>query len=203
MQQGKEQAEQYTGWSYGAQGYSEGGYGDGGCKAMGQGPTYRTDNGHQPHGQYGQFESGHAQAQSKGVPQHREGHTQQIKGNGGRHGQAEGQRDSKAHVERQDDGGPSSLPSVSSAVAPSFHHQHSVGSQQMTQSDTSFTQHPRNVKMREQRRLGDDILTPGISTEVYNVASGVSKKHEVQESHKVTNVPYDPNLTCVTCGKVF
>ena len=56
----------------------------------------------------------------------------------------------------------------------------------------------------EQHRLGDDVLTPGINTEVHNVAQGVlDDMVEGREGAEVTGIPYDPNLTCIVCQKVF
>ena len=51
--------------------------------------------------------------------------------------------------------------------------------------------------MQEQQALhqSNDVLTLGITTEVHAVAQGLRDDHG--------GVPYDPNLTCVSCGKVF
>ena len=215
------------GGSYAAQGYSEGegGYGGGGHRAMGQGGVYGAGSVPQPHGEHGQFESGRVRAQSEG----RGGHAQQNMGRGERQGggsgggrggeygrmgnewdrRVEGQRRGSTphtHMEEQGDiqnSGPPSLPSMHSGVPPSLQRQVSADGKQPTRSDASFTQYQREIKMREQRHLGDDILTPGINTEVHGVAQDVTNKQEVGGSQEVTGVPYDPNLTCVTCGKVF
>ena len=214
------------GGSRAAQRNGEGGYREAGRKAMGQGVAYGTGNSHQPHGGYEQFESGRPRAQSEGVTQRMRGYAPKNTGRGGRQegggggsrgggdgrmgyewdGRVEGQRRGstpQSHVMRQGDVLNSGPPSLPSGISSSLQRQISPNNQQPTQSDASFTQRQRGVKMREQRRLGDDILTPGINTEVHDVAQDVTNQQEVGGSQEVTGVPYDPNLTCVTCGKVF
>ena len=96
--------------------------------------------------------------------------------------------------------GPASLPSPSSSITP-LPRQHSLDNKQRTQSD-ALAQYQA---MQEQQvlRQSNDVLTPGITTEVHAVAQGLMDDHEGGERREVTGVPYDPNLTCVSCGKVF
>ena len=100
----------------------------------------------------------------------------------------------------QSNSGPTSLPTESSSLVPSLQRQHSVDNKLSTQSDA---QHERDINMQQQvLRLGNDILSPGINTELHNVAQDLIQ-HGEGEGWEVTGVPFDPNLTCVVCGKVF
>ena len=58
------------------------------------------------------------------------------------------------------------------------------------------------MKQEEQRQAGD-ILTPGIATEMHGMAHDVIEEMEEGGGHEVTGTPYDPNLTCVICQKMF
>ena len=94
--------------------------------------------------------------------------------------------------------GPISLPTQQPPSVASFHRQRSVGDEPQP---GPAAQHQRDVAMKEQKeRVGSDKLTPGINTEVQNVVKGVLDDGAMG---KVTGIPYDPNLTCVVCGKVF
>ena len=94
--------------------------------------------------------------------------------------------------------GPASLLSPSSSITP-VQRQCSLDNKQRTQSDAQYQ------AMQEQQALrqSNNVLTPGITTEVHAVAQGLMDDHEGGEGREVTGVPYDPNLTCVLCGKVF
>ena len=93
--------------------------------------------------------------------------------------------------------GPTSLPTE---CVPSLPRQISVGDNPPPQQPGITTQQQQEVRSKEKKRFGNDLLTPGINTEVHNVAHDVIDDNAEGE---VTGVPYDPNLTCVMCGKVF
>ena len=58
------------------------------------------------------------------------------------------------------------------------------------------------MKQEEQCQAGD-ILTPGIATEMHGMAHDVIEEMEEGGRHEVTGTPYDPNLTCFICQKMF
>ena len=57
------------------------------------------------------------------------------------------------------------------------------------------------MKQEAQRQAGD-ILTPGIATEMHGMAHDVIEEME-EGGHEVTGTPYDPNLTCIICRRIF
>ena len=93
--------------------------------------------------------------------------------------------------------GPPSLRSPSSSITP-VQRQHSLDNKQHTQSELLLS-----IREQQALRQSNDVLTPGITTEVHAVAQGLMDDHEGGEGQEVTGVPYDTNLTCVSCGKVF
>ena len=95
--------------------------------------------------------------------------------------------------------GPASLPSPSSSIT-SVQRQPSLDNKQRAQSDAVAQYQARQEQ--QALRQSNNVLTPGITTEVHAVAQGLRDDHEGGEGREVTGVPYDPNLTCVSCGKV-
>ena len=62
----------------------------------------------------------------------------------------------------------------------------------------------REIMMKqEEKRQGGDILSPGIATEVHGMAQDVIEEMEDGGGHEVIGTPYDPNLTCIICQKMF
>ena len=132
----------------------------------------------------------------------------------GRQKYIEGRSNPIGRVQRQHEvpsqrSGPASLPSPSSSIT-SVQRQHSLDNKQRAQSDAvaqyqAMQEQQAFRAMQEQQALrqSNDVLTPGITTEVHAVAQGLRDDHEGGEGREVTGVPYDPNLTCVSCGKVF
>ena len=106
------------------------------------------------------------------------------------------------HEKHYNQSGPTSLPSRPSPLIEHQHHHHYQppgGFKQPANHHHQPAQH--DMKQQQQQRLGDDILTPGINTEVHNVAQDMLD--EDGGEGEVTGIPYDPNLTCVVCQKVF
>ena len=117
---------------------------------------------------------------------------------------SEAQRQHELQHQTHHQSGPTSLPS------PLLHRQEpAVGRSHLPaghpQKPPTAAPRKKELLMRaEQHRLGDDVLTPGINTEVHNVAQGVlDDMVEGGEGAEVTGIPYDPNLTCILCQKVF
>ena len=106
--------------------------------------------------------------------------------------------------ERCSNSGPTSLPAQSSSLTPAFRRQQSLEGTQPARSDAIAQQHT-NVQEQGQQalRLGDDVLTPGITQQMHVVAEDLGDDHEGGGARQVTGVPYDPNLKCVVCGKEF
>ena len=110
----------------------------------------------------------------------------------------------KFPYERYSNSGPTSLPAQSSSLTPAFQRQQSLEGTQPARSDAIAQQHT-NVQEQGQQalRLGDDVLTPGITQQMHVVAEDLGDDHEGGGARQVTGVPYDPNLKCVMCEKEF
>ena len=58
-------------------------------------------------------------------------------------------------------------------------------------------------EMMLQKEQSGDILTPGIDSQVHDMAQGLIAEMEEGGGENMTGTPYDPNLTCIYCQKMF
>ena len=201
-----------------AGGGGRGKYGGVGYSGEGRGEWRHSGGEYHEGGSGSQPNAGREQGRGgmSGVVGGRDGHSGGTTGGGGRdewrHSGGEYHEGESGSIasqhelpyERYSNSGPTSLPAQSSSLAPAFQRQHSLEGTQPARSDAIAQQHP-NVQEQGQKalRLGDDVLTPGITQQMHVVAEVLGDDHEGGGARQVTGVPYDPNLKCVVCGKEF
>ena len=201
-----------------AGGGGRGKYGGVGYSGEGRGEWRQSGGEYHEGGSGSQPNAGREQGRGgmSGVVGGRDGHSGGTAGGGGRgewrhsggeYHEGESGRIASQHelpYERYSNSGPTSLPAQSSSLALAFQRQHSQEGTQPARSDAIAQQHP-NVQEQGQKalRLGDDVLTPGITQQMHVVAEVLGDDHEGGGARQVTGVPYDPNLKCVVCGKEF
>ena len=113
------------------------------------------------------------------------------------------------HVQRkllENTSGPPSLPPLSATSDKRYGHQHSLESRGRSRSGSNPLQYEQ---YRHQREPADpavprnDPLSISIDTQIHAVVERVveEKEHIATDPH--ADIPFDPNLNCVSCGRKF